>query len=101
MIYGLDSITDKKAGSQSGADRNKIFREWPVWTGLEMSISEGQLRFSSWRQRSRLCTGQTPEGAAERRQEGRRREQLVAKRSRRARKKNKTKHFPDVYVTHT
>lgn len=27
MIYGLDSITDKKAGSQSGAGRNKIFRE--------------------------------------------------------------------------
>lgn len=27
MIYGLDSITDKKAGSQSGAGRNKIFCE--------------------------------------------------------------------------
>lgn len=27
MIYGLDSITDKKAVSQSGAGRNKIFRE--------------------------------------------------------------------------
>lgn len=27
MIYGLDSSTDKKAGSQSGAGRNKIFTE--------------------------------------------------------------------------